>query len=344
MSSRTRLFLPVAALTVIALLTAAPRAHACTPLPEGVFSTIPADGQKYPGNAAVILQGQGISLTDASVTVDGKPATLKDAHSTPGFSDSGFFGVFVEPAPAVGQSVVIAGTFCMPGSGCPPVTLHYQATAASDQFPEPVKISEIDVHDYPDFKSSGGDCQSDSDFALWLHLESPIPDQATAGVVLYEITGIPGFGGEPDFVARGIVTAEWNPRLAIRRLGPAPQGQPPPDWKSFSVMTFYSTGYGAPHTVSPTGICHYRTDMVPTSGFPPAEPMWTAADIYPDGPCDATMGTGSASAGAGGQTAGDQVVGGCGCSVAGEDEPISGIFGALVLALGATMRIVRRRR
>src|SRR4051812_34865809 len=114
MSARTRLCASLAALTTLALLAAAPRAHACGALPPGVSGTIPADGQKYPGNAAVVLQGQGISLTDASVTVDGQPATLKDVSKT-FFSEVGLFGVTVEPTPAPGQQVVITGTFCASG-------------------------------------------------------------------------------------------------------------------------------------------------------------------------------------------------------------------------------------
>ncbi len=349
MSSRTRLLLPLAALTAIPLLTASPRAHACTPLPEGVFSTIPAEGQKYPANAAVILQGQGISLTDASVTVDGKPATLKDVSTTL-LSETDLFGVTVEPTPVAGQNVVITGTFCGVGSGCPMVALHYLATAAIAALPPPVEPVGFDVYDYPDFKSGGGDCQSDSDFAWWVRLKSPIPDPAKDGAVMYVIEGYtPAQSEGPTFKARGFVTASWNPVVTIRQYVGILGGEPLPESTCFSVETYDSAGNHSSSVKSLCKPCNYRADMVPISGLPPAEPMWTAADIYPGGMCDSlTTGTGGASAGAGGsgggKTAGDQVVGGCGCSVTGEEAPISGIFGALVLALGAMMRIVRRRR
>ncbi len=347
MSSRTWIVaLPLAALGSI---TAAPRAHACSPLPSGVLSTIPADGEKYPGNAAVILQGQGISLTDASVTVDGKPAMLKDASATAFVSGTGFFGVFVEPVPAAGQSVVITGTFC-PSPGCNPVVLHYQATAAFDGRPAPVEIAEVDVLDYPDFKSSGGDCQSDSSSAWWLHLKTPLPDRATEGVVLYTIRSTPGFGGEPDFVARGIVTASWNPVLAVRDGDAEPGGPPLPEWKHFSITTVSSNGNMPPGLdgASPR-TCHYRVDTGPSPSSPPGEPMWTAADIYPGGPCDsAATSTSGASSGAGGSGGGggggDQVIGGCGCAVAGDAKSPTGLLGALALAIGGSLRLARRRR
>ena len=330
---------------------ASPRAHACSPLPEGVSSTVPADGEKYPGNAAVILQGQGISLTDAAVTVDGQPATLKNATGTTFFSETGFFGVYVEPVPAEGKKVIITGTFCPAGSACNPVMLHYEATAAFEKQPAPIEVEEVDVYDYPDFKSSGGDCQSDSSHAWWIHLKSPIPDRATEGVVLYKIESTPGFGGEPDFVARGIVTTSWNPVIVVRGGGTDFGGVPLPESKHFRITTVSSNGNmpSVPGQSDP-GTCHYRVDTGPASSSPPAEPVWTTADIYPGGPCDSpttstsTASSGTGGSGSGGGGTGDQVIGGCGCSVGGEDESATGLLGAMALALGAAVRLGRRRR
>jgi MYXO-CTERM domain-containing protein len=66
---------------------------------------------------------------------------------------------------------------------------------------------------------------------------------------------------------------------------------------------------------------------------------------YPDGglPHDTTSTT-SGAGGSGGGGVGDQVVGGCGCEIAGETESASGLFGALALAIGAAMRLAQRRR
>jgi MYXO-CTERM domain-containing protein len=363
MSSRARLAFPLAVLTAFALLGDSPRAEACSPPPSGVFSTIPAEGQKYPGNAAVILQGQGISLTDASVTVDGQPATLKDVSKTL-FSDLGIFAVAVEPAPAAGQSVVITGTFCAGGSGCPPVKLTYQATAADTVAPTPIDLVGFDIHDYTDFKSSGGDCQNNSDYAWWVELKTQVPDQAVDGAVLYRIEGyVSGTQpANPDVWAVGYVDDTGHVVVPIRWTVDILGNKPLPEAMCFRVVA-YDTAGNTPSTSPETYCkpCHYRADGIPGNGFPPAEPAWTPADIYSGGTCDSSIpstgssgigggvphGTGSSSGaggGSGGGTSGDQVVGGCGCSVAGDDQSPTGLFGALALAIGASLRLARRRR
>ncbi len=361
MSSRTRFCAPLAALAALGLLAHASSAEACSPLPPGVLGTIPAEGQKYPGNAAVILQGQNISLTDASVTVDGQPATLKDVSKAL-FSEVGLFGVMVEPTPAAGQSVVITGTFCGVGAGCPPVSLHYQATAADTVAPKSINLVDFDIHDYADFKSSGGDCQSDSDFAWWIELKSPVPDLATDGAVIYRIEGYKdaSLAGGVVVEATGYLDSTGQNVVPIRRTVDILGGKPLPEAMCFRVKA-YDTAGNTP-SISLEFLCkpcNYRADGVPDMGFPPAEPMWTAADIYSGGPCDSsisgaggspdagiaqgTSGTGGAGSGGGG-TNGDEVVGGCGCRVAGEDDSGTGLFGALALAVGASLRLARRRR
>ena len=365
MSPRTRLGLPLAALTAAALLSAAPRVHACSPPPTGVFSTIPAEGQKYPGNAAVILHGQGISLTDASVTVDGQPATLKDVSKTL-FDGLGIFAVTVEPTPAAGQAVTVTGTFCAGGPGCPPVALHYVATAADTVAPPSIDLAGFNVHDYTDFKSSGGDCQSDSDFAWWIELKSQVPELATDGAVMYQIQGYAdaSMAGGVVVGAFGYVDVTGHAVVPIRRTVSALNGKPLPEAMCFRIRSYDSAG-NTP-SISPELLCkpcYYRADGLPSNGFPPAEPTWTPADIYPGGPCDYSMvGSGgsypdaglphdtsstsstSGAGGSGGGANGDLVVGGCGCRMAGEDESTPGLSGALVLAIGASLRLARRRR
>lgn len=346
MSSRTSLCLSLTALTALTVSAAAPRAHACSPLPPGLYATIPAEGEQYPGNAALILQGQGISITDASVTVDGQPATLKDVSNAqlPGL---GLLGVVVVPTPAAGQSVVITGTFCETGGGCPPVTLHYQATAADTTPPPPIDLVGFSIYDYPDFKSGGGDCQSDSDFAWFVQLKSQIPVQATDGAVIYSVEGYhdASLAGGPVVTFNGFVKDSGSPTVMIRRTAEVLQGKPLPEAICFRIKA-YDTAGNTP-AISPELYCkpcNYRVDSVPIEGFPSAEPMWTAADIYPGGPCDSTT-TGTGTGGGGGGSAGDDVViDGCGCRVGGCGDSASGLFGALVLALGASVRLARRRR
>jgi len=351
MFSRTWLAVPFAALTLIA---SAPRARACSPQPPGVYGTIPADGEKYPGNAAVILQGDSISPTEATVTVDGQPATLKDVSKTL-FSEIGLLGVVVEPTPTAGQNVVITGTFCGPGFGCNPVTLHYQATAADTTPPPAINLVSFNILDYPDFKSGGGDCQSDSDFAWWLHLKAQTPVQATDGAVIYSVEGYrdASLSGGPVFTARGFVTESWNPVVTIRRTIDALDGKALPAAACFRVKAYDSAG-NTPSISSELLCkpCNYRVDPTPGTGSAPSEPTWTAADVYPGGTCDSSMpgtSTGSASASTGtgaggGSDGGDEVIGGCGCSVAGESDSAAGLFGALALALCSSLRLARRRR
>ena len=357
MSFRSCLVVPFAALAALAVTAAAPRAHACSPLPEGIYGTVPTDGQKYPGNAAVILQGQGISPTQATVTVDGQPATLKDVSKSR-FGEIGVLGVVVEPTPTAGQNVVITGTFCEPAVMCPPVTLHYEATAADTTPPPAISLTAFNAYDYPDFKSSGGDCQSNSDFAWWLHLATPTPDQATDGAVFYSVEGYrdASLAGGPSFTALGYVQEGWNPIVTIRSTLDNLDGKAIPDAACFRVKAYDSAG-NTPSVSSELLCkpCNYRVDTVASSGSAPKEPTWTSADVYPGGTCDSSMsggsGTGSSSAstgagsgGGGGGGTGEEAIGGCGCRVAGESNSAPGLFGALALALCASLRIGRRRR
>ena len=297
----------------------------------------------------------GISPTEATVTVDGQPATLKDVSKT-WFSELGYFGVTVEPTPQEGQSVVITGTFCPPATTCNPVTLHYQATAPDTVAPAPIELLSYDIYDYPDFKSGGGDCQFDSDFAWWLKLKGTVPTALNESPLIYAIERYDdaSLAGGPLIATSGYVAASWSSSATIRSTVNELDGRPLPEAFCFRVKT-YDTAGNTP-SVSPVLCkpCNYRVDSVPNGDFPPAEPMWTAADVYAGGPCNpsttatgtGSASTGSASTGAGGGSGGDsdEVIGGCGCRVAGEGDTASGLFGALALALGAAVRLGRRRR
>ena len=347
MSSRIFLAVP---LTALALVAAAPRAHACSPLPPGVFSTLPVDGGNYPGNAAVMLQGQGTSPLEAVVTVDGQPATLKDV-SKDRFSELGYYGVTVEPTPKEGQQVVITGTFCPPMTGCNPVTLHYQAAAPDTVAPPPIDLLSYSIYDYPDFKSSGGDCQSDSDLGWWLKLKATLPAALNESPLIYAIERFDdaAMGGKV-IAASGYVSASWSSTVSIRNTVNGLGGKPPTEAFCFRVKA-YDTAGNTP-SVSPVLCkpCNYRVDSAPVGDFPPAEPTWTAADAFPGGACDSM--TTAASTGAGGAGGGDgsggggggEAIGGCSFRDAGEGDTTSGLFGALALALGAAVRSARRKR
>jgi MYXO-CTERM domain-containing protein len=344
----SRIFL-AASLTALALVAAAPRAHACSPVPPGVVSTLPVDGGNYPANAAVMLQGYSLSLDDAVVTVDGQPATLKDV-SKDRFGEIGYFGVTVEPTPKEGQSVVITGTFCPPMSGCKPVTLHYQAAAPDTVAPLPIEFLSYSIYDYPDYKSSGGDCQSNSDLGWWLKLKATVPAALNESPIIYAIERYTdaSMAGGSTLVAGGYVSSSWNSTVTIRDTAQNLGGKSPPEAFCFRVKAFDTAGNTPAISPILCKPCNYRVDSEPVGNFPPSEPMWTSADAFPGGPCDSasTTGTGSSGAGGGGGSGSDggEAIGGCGCRMAGEGDTISGLFGALALALGAASRIARRKR
>jgi MYXO-CTERM domain-containing protein len=338
MSSRSRLCLSLAA-AALTLSAAAASANACEPPQPGVFSTIPADGEKYPADAAVILRGQGLSLTDASVTVDGQAAALNDMSTW--FEGIDLFAVKVEPTPAAGQNVVITGTFCDPGSGCKPITLHYEATATIKAIPPPIEVVEYNIHDYPDFVPGSGDCQSNSGFTAWMKLKTTIPDQAKDGAWMYKITAHATQQWEgPKHTFWGFVDASWNPEVELRMWSDLATNGALPEGVVFDIQIYDSAGNNSSTPGVINKPCHYRADSVSSDSSPPPEPVWTEADIYPGGTCE-SMTTGTGGSGGGRE---DVVIDGCGCRVAGESESASGLFGALILALSASMRLARRRR
>ena len=95
----------------------APCASACAAIPPGVLSTIPAAGTKtYPANAAIRLNGEGLSLAGLSATVGGKPAV---AIAREGAVPPLGLALDLQPAPAPGELVTVAGTLCKKGNNAP---------------------------------------------------------------------------------------------------------------------------------------------------------------------------------------------------------------------------------
>jgi hypothetical protein len=127
-----------------ALVLAVPRsAEACgVNLPE-LYEAVPADGQSYPRNAALLFSGTEIKLDAVTVTVDGAPASLVPA-SLP--ARMATIAARVEPEPQEGQAVTVSGSFC---EGCEPITLTYIASARDDAPPEVIAAeSFFTVYDH----------------------------------------------------------------------------------------------------------------------------------------------------------------------------------------------------
>ena len=152
---------------LVAAAYAPDTAAACGAPQPGLYSTVPAEGASHPANAALLFSGYELSLDGVTVTVDGAPAQLVAAPFGSSWAE---VVVLVEPAPQVGQEVVVSGTIC-PLEFCDPLLLTY--TAGEPDLTAPVPVPEaafFAVYDHADFMSSGGDCESDTDLTLYVHV------------------------------------------------------------------------------------------------------------------------------------------------------------------------------
>jgi MYXO-CTERM domain-containing protein len=331
--------------------TASREAEACGAPQPALYSTTPAEGATYPGNAALLFSGVDLTLDAVTVTVDGQPAQLTEAPFAAGWAN---IAVLVEPAPQAGQTVVVSGSFCDPAF-CEPTMLTYTAGAPDLTAPVPVvDAAFFAVFDHADFVSSGGDCQSDTDLTLYVHVTQDEPAAGQAlGVVRAAWSG--GGGGFGDFTFASGSSATMSIPLVVEQLG----GKDPASEVCVTVTATDTAGNAAaPFEVCPA--CYFRKDDGPVDGAYVPEPEWTDADAVPGSACagaEATTGdTGpEPTTGATGevQTTGDvQTTGvgetsdpddggdkGCACDHTGGPRDIGGL---VVMALG--LGLARRRR
>jgi len=298
-------------------------ADACSPPLPGLRTTIPEDGGSYPANGIVLLFGDGVAL-DATVTVDGAPASLVQATEFPvGFM--GGIGARVQPEPAAGQEVVITGDFCddaMDESfGCEDKTIRYVATAADDVAPAAPASVSFDVYDHADFHSSGGDCQSDSDLAWFVHVDADAPE-AGGTPVAHLVEGFAPDATETTVMRLVFVdgaTTDVTFRASASQLGGRSLGEA----MCFRVSTFDAAGHQSAASDTVCAPCHLREESGDgDSSSPPDEPSWDEDDLYEDGPC----GDGSS---------------GCACDVAGT-RGLSATW-PMLLSLSALAMCLRRR-
>jgi MYXO-CTERM domain-containing protein len=326
-------------------------AEACSPPYPGLSGSIPANDETYPANAAVFLLGFGISLDDVTVTVDSAPATLKLAGDI--LPDGlGNTSVLVDPTPAAGQTVVLSGTFCPTDLMCQPQTITFVTSAPDTAAPEPPTGLTFDVHDYPDFKSGGGDCQSDSDLAYWVTTMAK-PESEGGAPLLLTVEGFRD-AGFTDLATTTTTFMQVAPvTLGIRMVASALGGESAPEALCFRATIQDAAGNAAAEPISACKPCSYRKDEegAEPNFFPPSEPMWGVADIYPGGPCDAGLGVGGGGAGGNGGGGSDNgggetdEAGGCGCRIGGgatrgAAEDAAGFMAMSLLGLG----LARRRR
>jgi len=262
-------------------------ALACGPPAPGLTSHIPADGAWYPANGIILFDGFNISLDQVTVTVDGSPATLVDASAA--FSTSvSTLAARVSPKPNPEQKVTISGSFC---SGCAAESFTFTARADDLVAPEGIVSGEYGVHDYADFQSGGGDCQSNSDLGLWVHAQTVPANEEEAPTILQIEAFADSALSKPMASTAALITTNevvWGYRLVKADL----QGASP-SAVCFRLSTKDLSGNDGPEPLVLCNACYSRTDAQSgMSGSPPAEPTWGEADTIKGGPCDWGAGVG----------------------------------------------------
>lgn len=277
----------------LAVALNATAAAPCEPPASGLSASVPTDVALFPANGIVLLSGIGLSLDGIEATVDGQKVSLLPVH-LPHLYGYAALEASLQPQPKAGQAVVLSGTFCAPGASCPKHAVHFTATAADMVAPPPPTSVQVEIHDYADFRSNGGDCQSDSDLAYWVHIASVEPATGEAPV-LYDVAAL----GAPELstmVASHIVLATGTETtVGFRLLATDLGGKLPASALCFRVTPLDAAGNLTLAFVDACPPCHERVDAPGTSPFPPDEPAWTAADVAPSGACG-----GGGAAGAGG--------------------------------------------
>ncbi|MCY1068079.1 MYXO-CTERM sorting domain-containing protein [Nannocystis sp. RBIL2] len=255
-------------------------ADACgASLPE-LRESVPADGDTYPANAALLFWGEAISVDKVTVTVDGEPAALVafDGGLAP-------LMVQVEPEPLPGQKVVVAGEFCAEGDNC---AASITFTAGEPDFVAPAPIVEASffaVFEHAPFSYSNGCTQFEAAQAMYVHLEQAAPAAGEA-LVLFQVTWKPGEEVDANSIrltARGVTpTTIESVALPAEHFGSA-------DVRTdvcLEVVARDAAGNEAPpFELCPP--CFMRSDdtPLPSASTAPPEPVWTEADAVPGSAC-----------------------------------------------------------
>jgi MYXO-CTERM domain-containing protein len=257
-------------------------ADACgASLPE-LHESVPADGDTYPANAALLFWGEALSVEKVTVTVDGEPATLVHAEFAQGLAP---LVVKVEPEPLPGQTVVVAGDFCGEGDICP-ASITFTAGERDVVAPAPiVEASFFALFEHAPFSFTSGCDQFEAAQSMYVHLEQAAPAAGEA-LVLFRVTWEPGedADGNPIFLtARGVEpTTIESVALTTENFGSA-------DVRTdvcLEVVARDAAGNEAPpFELCPP--CFMRSDEtpLPSASTAPPEPVWTEADAVPGSAC-----------------------------------------------------------
>lgn len=333
-------------LAASAVLGLSPDADACSPPLPGLTGSTPKSGDTYPANAALFFEGYSISLDSVTVTVDGQSATLLPVTTGP-VSKVGTLRATIEPKPASGQAVVISGSFCA-DPGCQPVEIKFTAGAEDNDPPPATEIASYDVYDYPDFKSSGGDCQSDSDLAWFFDFTTTaLAPGESPRILVLERAADASFSNASEVVSTFVNGTTFG--LTDRDMAASLGGSSAPEAFCFRVSTTDAAGNVGGVSQVVCKPCNYRVESGSPPFSPAPEPAWTSADVYPGGTCDEGGGGAGGAGGSGGSggsggmdNEGDDTM--CSVRAVGGSGAASGAFAGMIVALGAALRAVSKRR
>lgn len=305
-------------LTVLTVLTltvaAAPRsADACGVPESGLTGSIPATGQSYPANAALVFEGHGISLTDVTVTIDGAPATLVEVEH-PGLG----LAAKIQPLPLLGQDVVVSGDFCE-FEDCEPEVISFVAGPPDHSAPGASEVM-FAVFDHGGFVSSGGDCMSDSDLAFYVHA-SVGSEAAGQAPVRYRMSFPGALGG---LEVGGLFTGEGPNTRAFSITDAQLADDVVTDLCLYFEVIDLAGNNGSPSEVCRP--CFFRSSDEPAQAMVPAEPVWTDADVVAGsacaGPGETESDTDTDTSGSDASTDGDST----GDATTGAESPTTGEF------------------
>jgi hypothetical protein len=323
-------------LAASAVLGLSPDADACSPPAPALTGSTPKSGDTYPANAALFFEGYDISLDGVTVTVDGQPATLQPVTDGP-ISKVGTLVATIQPKPAPGQTVIVSGQFC-DDSFCKPTSIEFEAGAEDNTPPPSTEIASFNVYDYPDFKSSGGDCQTNSDLAWFFQLTAPaLAAGESPRIWTLERASDESFSDAKEIVSTFVNGTSFG--ITDRELAAILGDKSAPEAFCFRVKTSDASGNTGGVSSVVCKPCNYRVDTGAQPFSPPAEPAWTSADVFPGGTCDT---------GAGGDPNGEDTSEGddarCSIGVVGGSGAASGAFAGMMVALAAALRAASKRR
>ena len=204
------------------------------------------------------------------------------------------------PSPRPARPWSFPGNFCA-DVGCQPADIEFTAGAEDNDPPPATEIASFDVYDYPDFKSSGGDCATDSDLAWFFDLTAPaLASGESPRILTLERAADASFSKGSEVVSTFV--NDTSVGLTERDMAAILGGKSAPEAFCFRVSTMDAAGNGGGVSQVVCKPCNYRVESGAQPSSRPPEPGWTAADVFPGGTCDA--GTGGGGAGGSGGTGG----------------------------------------